>query len=92
MTGCLHNKNNAAAVMIEYLEDSSRFMADVSITCTDCGQAFRFLGLPLGLNLNGAAMSADGQTARLAIIPADRIQHPLQGLQGFDIKVEGSAQ
>jgi len=83
---CLHNKNTSANVRIDYLEDTGRYMCEVSLKCEDCGQPFRFLGLPLGLNMNGAAMNVDGLAARLAIMPADRIPHPLQGVTGFGVK------
>jgi hypothetical protein len=70
-------------VRIDYLEDTGRYMCEVKLKCVDCGQPFRFMGLPLGLNMNGAAMGLDGLEARLAIMPADRIPHPLQGVTGF---------
>lgn len=83
---CLHNKNTSANVRIDYLEDTGRYMCEVKLKCVDCGQPFRFMGLPLGLNMNGAAMGVDGLEARLAIMPADRIPHPLQGVTGFGVK------
>jgi hypothetical protein len=45
------------------------FMADVTIECAECGAAFEFMGLPSGVNLQGAAVSPDHQEARLAIRP-----------------------
>lgn len=83
---CLHNKGHCVEVEVAYLEDTARYSAGIKIRCSDCGQPFRFQGLPLGLNLNGAAMSVDGLEARLAIMPADRIPHPLQGVTGFGVK------
>ena len=65
---CEH-KDFAAHVSVNRLEDSKRFQADVTIHCSVCGKPFRFIGLPLGLNLVGAAMSVDGREARLAIAP-----------------------
>lgn len=61
--------NFEAEVDVARLEDSGRFSADVRIKCADCGHPMRFLGLPMGLDLNGAAVSANGQEARLAIYP-----------------------
>jgi hypothetical protein len=61
--------NFAADVDVNRLEDSGRFSADVRIRCADCGKRMRFIGLPMGLDLNGAAVSADGTEARLAIHP-----------------------
>lgn len=84
---CLHNVNTSAQVRIDYLEDTGRYSCEVKLKCDVCGQPFRFMGLPLGLNLNGATMSVDGLEARLAIMPADRIPHPLHGVTGFGVKV-----
>lgn len=84
---CIHNKAHNVEARINYMEDTGQYMADVSVRCADCGQPFRFLGLPLGLNMNGAAMNVDGLEARLAIMPADRVPHPLTGVTGFGVKV-----
>lgn len=46
-----------------------RWDAAVQIICSDCGHPFRFLGLPIGSLINGAATSVDGEEARLAIAP-----------------------
>ena len=58
-----------AEVMVNRLENKGRFSADVRIECDVCGKKMRFLGLPMGLDLNGAAVSVDGTEARLAIHP-----------------------
>lgn len=84
---CLHNKAHKAIVRIDFLEDTGRFVADVNIECADCGRPFQFLGLPLGLNLDGATMNVDGQTARLAIAPVGTIPQPLDGALGFGVRV-----
>ena len=64
-----------------------RFNADVRIKCSDCGLQFRFIGLPAGLDLNGAAVSVDGQEARLAIAPKGEVVSVLEGApQGFTVK------
>lgn len=75
---CKHPNVNAS-VVVNRLEDSGRFCADVRIACASCGLPFRFLGLPAGLNLNGAAVSPDGTEARLAIVPASESVHCLDG-------------
>lgn len=83
---CLHNKNTSAEVRLDYLEDSGRYMVSLSVKCADCGQPFRFMGLPMGLSLNGATINPDGLEARLAVGPADRTLHPLEGVVGFGVK------
>lgn len=47
-----------------------RYQADIRIKCTQCGHPFRFIGLPMGMDFNGAAVSANGQEGRFAIYPA----------------------
>lgn len=69
---CEH-QNFAAEVDVARLETSGRFMADVRIKCADCGKPLRFIGLPVGLDLNGAAVSADGTEARLSVHPIGEI-------------------
>lgn len=61
-------------------------MADVKIECAHCHLPFQFIGLPMGLNTQGAAMSLDGQTARLAIAPVGSIPQPLDGALSMGIR------
>ena len=85
MSKCEH-KNFSASVSVNRLEDVGRFCADVSIKCDDCGQPFRFLGLPLGLDLNGATVSFDGCEAHLAIAAKGETIPPINGVEGFIIR------
>lgn len=66
---CEH-ENFDAHVAVNRLEDVHKFAADITIKCLDCGLSFRFLGLPVGLNLDGATISVDGTELRIAIEPA----------------------
>lgn len=70
---------------------AKRYMADVRVRCADCGQPFRFLGLPMGCDLSGASVSVNGQEARLAILPAGE-PHPSDddAPPGFRILNSGS--
>jgi hypothetical protein len=89
MSDCKHNKAHRANVSVHYLEDTGRFCADIRIEC-ECGHPFQFLGLPLGLDLNGAAMDVDGQEARLAIAPVGTVPQPLdKHLNGFRVRQPG---
>lgn len=74
---CEH-KGFKAYVEVNRLEDSGLFNADLRIDCAECGLAFQFLGLPAGLNLQGAAVSIDGTEARLAIAPSGTAPTPLE--------------
>lgn len=82
---CEHTKFSAN-VTVNRLEDCGRFCADVRIACEDCGTPFRFIGLPTGLDLNGASVSVDGTEARLAIAPKGEVVTPLEGLGGFTVR------
>lgn len=87
MSGACEHGDFAASVTVNRLEDSGRFEADVRITCTQCGVPFRFLGLPAGVDLNGAAVSVDGTEARLAIAPPGNVASFLDGApQGFTVR------
>jgi hypothetical protein len=63
-----------------------RYSVDVRVQCADCGHKFRFIGLPAGLDLNGAAVSIDGTEARLAIAPKGEVVTPLEGVGGFTVR------
>lgn len=82
---CLHNKGHKIMGSVAYLEDTGRFMVDVRLECV-CGRPFQFLGLPMGLNMDGAAIDVDGTTARLAIAPVGTVPQPLDGALGFRVK------
>lgn len=86
---CLHN-NFAADVNVNRIQNQdgvvTRFNADVRIECADCGCEFRFLGLPTGLNMDGAAVDVPGTTARLAVAPKGESLPPLEGPKGFSIR------
>ena len=73
-------------VMVNRLEDVGLFNADVRIKCAECGMPFRFIGLPAGVDLNGAAVSVDGTEARLAIAPKGDVITPLEGVGGFTVR------
>lgn len=54
---------------IARMSDTGQFQADIKIVCHECGTPMRFLGLPMGLDMNGAAVSPDGTEGRFAILP-----------------------
>lgn len=63
------------------------FQADVRITCAACQVPFRFLGLPAGLDMHGAAVSIDGEEARLAIAPKGEVLTTLDpGVPSFTVR------
>ena len=82
---CKHLQFDAGC-RVARLEDSGRFMLEVGVRCIDCGTPFQFLGLPTGLNLNGATVSLDGLEANIAICPQGVQPNPLQALQGYTVE------
>lgn len=84
---CDH-ENFDVDVRVNRLTDSGRLGADITIHCAVCGEPFRFLGLPCGLNLNGASVSADGTEARLAIGTAETVANIIDGVcpVGFTVR------
>lgn len=86
-TPCQH-VNFVADVCVNRLEDSGRFNADVRIMCEHCKLPFRFIGLPTGLDLNGASVSVDGCEGRFAIAPKGEVITPLDGVGGFTVRRE----
>ena len=85
---CNH-ENFESHVAINRMEDTGQFAADVHIRCKDCNLPFQFIGLPTGLNSEGAAVSVDATEARLAIVPYDDSNTILEklpkGLKSFRV-------
>ncbi len=73
---------------VNRIEDTGRFNMDVTVKCVDCGVPFRFIGLPTGLDMNGAAVSVDGTEGRFAIAPKGQVVTPLDSseTQGFTVR------
>jgi len=76
---CEHEKFEAN-VDINRLTDIGKFAADIRVRCKDCGTPFQFLGLPAGLDMEGASVSVDGTEARLAIVPYGQARTTLEGI------------
>jgi hypothetical protein len=86
MSLCEHDSGQKVEAVMHFMEDTRQFSLEIRVRCSVCAERFRFLGLPLGLNLQGATMDPDGLTARLAMSPESREPHPLTGqVQGFTV-------
>lgn len=81
---CKHDASHVADCKVIHLEDTGRFMIEINVACGDCGKPYVFLGLPAGLNMNGAAVSVDGLTALLSIAPQGTEPAPID-LIGYAI-------
>lgn len=70
-------------------EDTGQFQMDVRVKCVQCGLPFRFIGLPAGVDLNGAATSVDATEGRFAIAPKGQVISVLEGgVHGFSVRRE----
>ena len=90
---CEHNEFNATVVTNRVLDENTkelvRFNVELKVWCSQCGMSLRFLGLPAGLDLDGASVSLDASEVRLAALPADRVYSELEGTpHGFTIRKE----
>ena len=84
---CGHNNFRVDAA-VNRLEDIGRFNVDIRITCDECGKPFRFIGLPSGVDLNGASVSLDAEEGRFAIAPKGEVIPELEGgtPSGFSVR------
>ena len=74
-----------ATVDVMRIEDTGRFVAEISIKCCQCGLPFQFMGLPPGVNFDGATVTLDGQQACIGICPEGSTPNPLQQLLGVTV-------
>ncbi|WP_208093555.1 hypothetical protein [Serratia ureilytica] len=74
-----------ASVRVARVEDKGRFMAEIRITCRDCGTPMQFMGLAPGYSLNGAHVSLDGLEANIGIFPDGSQPNPIQSLMGHTV-------
>lgn len=65
---CKHESFQANC-RVNRLEDTGRFVADIRITCVQCGLPFHFPGVPYGMLNDGPTSSMDRVELRTPIIP-----------------------
>ncbi|MGQ6073491.1 hypothetical protein ACUNGV_27925 [Serratia sp. IR-2025] len=81
---CEH-MNFDATVRVARIEDKGRFMAEIRITCRDCGTPMQFMGLAPGYSISGAHVSLDGMEANIGIFPRGNQPNPMQKLMGHTV-------
>lgn len=86
---CEH-KDFKATVSVGRIEDIGRFVADITIECAYCKLPFRFLGLPMGMNYDGATINVDGTELRAGIAPYGQSPPPVAGVSGYKINLGDS--
>ena len=62
------------------------YTAEVRIDCADCGEAFRFIGMPAGVLPDRPACSVDEAEARLPVRPASSDPDFGLGIPGFSVR------
>ena len=84
---CQHH-NFHCLCKVGRMEDTGRFMLEVTVKCTDCGKPFQFLGLRPGLDFDGARVSLDALELNVGICPQGARPSPLQGMmRGYDVNL-----
>lgn len=69
----------------------NRYTLDVRVKCVTCDTPFRFIGLPAGVDLNGAATSMDACEGRFAIAPKGDVVSVLEDApMGFSVRASGT--
>lgn len=78
---CPHMNFGAKADIHRLTKEDGRvtgYIAEFTVTCTDCGTPFQFLGLNPGMDTRGATVSMDGREARIALAPEGQEMNPLE--------------
>lgn len=84
---CTH-QNFKCGCKVARLEDSGRFMLEMTVHCSDCDKPFQFLGLQPGIDFNGARVSIDGLELNVGISPEGVAPSPLQNMmRGYDVSL-----
>lgn len=65
------------------------YSADIRIACHECGEPFRFIGAPAGLQANRPCVSVDETELRAPIRPASSDPDFGLGIPGFAIRMGG---
>ncbi len=65
---CKH-ENFAALVAVNRMEDTGRFISDVTIKCVECDLAFEFIGPSAGIAWDRPTVSIDGTELHCPIEP-----------------------
>jgi hypothetical protein len=68
MADCAHEQFQAN-VKVARLEDTGKFMAEITVRCTQCDEPFRFLGVPAGLSFDRPTASIDDLELHAPIEP-----------------------
>lgn len=92
MEYCKHENFRVAANvarLLKNLDDAepSAFVAEIGITCLDCGTPFEFLGVPMGYHPGNTRVSVDGLALNAAIKPKGAVLDQ-SGMPGYSVNVK----
>jgi len=73
---CTH-EDFVARVAVTRILDVGKFVAEITVECTVCGEPFRFVGAPAGFDCGRPTCSIDGLKLHAPIEPEleKRLQH-----------------
>lgn len=91
---CPH-ENFAAEVDMNRLADDDHgrpdtivgFSADIRVRCAECGEPFRWVGVPAGLSARGPTCSVDETELRAPLRPASSDPDFGMGIPGYAIRM-----
>lgn len=63
------------------------FVAEITTSCSQCGEPFRFMGVPAGYSFSAPSVSIDERTVNLPMRPASSDPDFGLGIPGFAINV-----
>lgn len=65
----------------------THYCVDVTIKCTECGERFEFVGVPMGLSFYHPTVNLDRTELRAPLMPRGR-KTP-EGLPGYSVQFRG---
>lgn len=77
MSTCKHTNFNAR-VEVNHLADVQRYVANITVNCSQCGLPFQFMGMAPGVSTTTPCVSLDGTEARMPIAPQGSRANPFQ--------------
>ena len=80
---CEH-KDFVAVVVVQRMEDTKAFFAEIRVKCAQCDLPFEFIGVKAGLSGAEPRCSLDAQELTAPIRPKGSKVFP--AVQGFDVK------
>jgi len=65
------HKNFDTETRMVYFPEISKYLLEIRVVCDTCRMPMRFIGLPNGVDFNGAATDPDSVEGRFAMLPKD---------------------